>query len=107
MEIALIEELWKEHQSAPFPKSFRGKDVSGIDFVMLDADVSGCVDTFVSTGNLNLYQTAVLGICYRDLNFIMPILNEEGRDYYWRLERLAELVLKAVAETNRKAHERT
>jgi hypothetical protein len=37
----------------------------------------------------------------------MPILNEEGRDYYWRFERLAELALKAVAKTNRKAHERT
>ena len=106
MEKALIEELWKEHQSASFPESYSGKDVNGIDFVMLDADVAGCVDTFVSTGNLNLYQTAVLGVCYRDLNFIMPILNEEGRDYYWRLERIAELVLKAVAETNRKEHER-
>ena len=105
MEKALIEELWKEHQSAPFPKDYRGKDVNGIDFVMLDADVAGCVDTFVSEGNLNLFQTAMLGLCYRDLTYVMPILNEEAREYYWRLERLAELVLKAVAETNRKEHE--
>ena len=43
MENNLIEELWKEHQSAPFPEAYAGKDVSGIDFVMLDADVAGCV----------------------------------------------------------------
>lgn len=107
MEKALIEELWKEHQSAPFPKSYRAKDVNGIDFVMLDADVAGCVDSFLGRGNLNLFQTALLGLCYRDLTYVIPILNEEGRDYYWRLERLAELVLKAVAETNRKEHEST
>jgi len=93
----LIAKLWKEHLSAPFPKDYRGKDVDGIDFVMLDADVAGCVDTFVSRGKLNLYQTAVLGLCYRDLNVVMPDLNEEGKVYYGRLERLAELVLKAVA----------
>ena len=107
MEKALIEELWKEHQLAPFPKSYRGKDMNGIDFVMMDADVAGCVDSFLSVGNLNLFQTAMLGLCYRDLSYVIPILNEEGKDYYWRLERLAELVLKAVAETNRKENEST
>lgn len=105
MENNLIEELWKEHQSAPFPEAYVGKDVSGIDFVILDADVAGCVDTFVERGNLNLFQTASLGLCYRDLNYVLPILNDEGRAYYWRLERLAELVLKAVAIKNRKEHD--
>ena len=97
MEKRLIEKLWKEHLSAPFPNDYRGKDVRGIDCVMLDADVAGCVDTFVSRGKLNLFQTAVLGLCYRELTFVMPDLNEEGKAYYGRLERLAELVLKAVA----------
>src|SRR5678815_919636 len=100
MDNTLIEELWREHESAAFPQGYRGKDVNGVDFVMLDADVAGCVDTFLSRGNLNLYQTAVLGLCYRNLTFLIPILSEEGKAYYWRLERLAELVLKAVAIRN-------
>lgn len=102
MENKLIEELWEEHQLATFPKGYRGMDVSGIDFVMLDANVAGCVDTFLSRGNLNLSQTAILGLCYRNLSYVMPILNEEGATYYWRLERLAELVLRAVAVRNQK-----
>ena len=106
MENRLIEELWKEHELAAFPKGYRGKDVSGIDFVMLDANVAGCVDTFLRRGNLNLFQTATLGLCYRDLSYVIPILNEEGATYYWRLERLAELVLRAVAVRNEKEHER-
>jgi hypothetical protein len=106
MDNRLIEELWEEHTLAPFPKGYRGKDISGIDFVMLDADVAGCVHTFLKRGNLNLFQTAVLGLCYRNLNYVAPILNEEGKAYYWRLERLAELVLKAVAVRNQKDHDR-
>ena len=102
----LISELWEEHQGAPFPKAFRAKDINGIDFVVLDADVAGCVDTFLSRGNLNLYQTAILGLSYRNLSFVIPILNDEGKEYFWRLERLAELVLKSVALKNEKEHKR-
>ena len=105
-ERSLIDELWKEHTNTPFPKGFRTKDVNGIDFVMLDADVAGCVDTFLSRGDLNLFQTAILGLSYRNLSYVMPILNEEGAAYFWRLERLAELVLKAVAFKNEKEHKR-
>lgn len=48
----LIRNLWNEHRCAVFPKGFGGKDVSGIDFVMLDSDVAGCVDTFLNRGDL-------------------------------------------------------
>jgi hypothetical protein len=106
MDNTLIEQLWREHELAAFPQGYRGKDINGVDLVMLDADVAGCVDTFLSRGNLNLFQTAVLGLCYRNLTLLIPILSEEGKAYYWRLERLAELVLKAVAISNRKDHER-
>ena len=101
----LIEQLWREHKLAAFPQDYRGKDLNGVDLVMLDADVAGCVDTFLSRGNLNLFQTAVLGLCYRNLTYLIPMLSEEGKAYYCRLERLAELVLKAVATRNRKDHE--
>ena len=100
----LIRELWKEHRCAAFPKGFRAKDVSRIDFVMLDSDVAGCVVTYLQRGNLNLYQTAILGLSYRHLTYVIPIINDEGKEYFWRLERLAELVLKAVALKNEGEH---
>jgi hypothetical protein len=102
-EESLIGELWREHLATPFPKGFRAKDVNGIDFVVLDADIAGCVDTFLERGTLNLYQAAVLGLSYRNVSYVIPILNEEGAAYFWRLERLAELVLKAVARKHQSA----
>jgi hypothetical protein len=38
-----IEDMWKEHREAVFPSVSRGRDVDGIDLVMLDADIAGCV----------------------------------------------------------------
>jgi len=93
----LIKELWQEHLDAPFPKDFRGKDINGVDFVVLDANIAGCVDTYLEHGDLNLFQTATLGLSYKEASFIVSILNKEGANYFWRLERLAELVLKAIA----------
>jgi hypothetical protein len=100
---SLISDLWQEHLTKPFPKGFRGKDVSGIDFVLLDANIAGCVSTFLERGTLNLYQVSVLGLSYRDASHVISILNEEGAEYFWRLERLAELVLKAVARKHQPA----
>ena len=95
----LIQELWQEHRASRFPKGFRGKDVNGVDFVMLDADIAGCVSRFLSRGTLDARRAAILGLCYRNAGNVVPILNEEGAQYFWRLERMAELVLKELAKT--------
>jgi hypothetical protein len=34
---------------------------------------------------------------------VIPTLNDEGAAYFWQLERLAELVLKAIALDNQTA----
>ena len=103
-EESLIDELWQEHLAASYPKGFRGKDVNGIDLGLLDANIAGCVSTFIERGTLDLYQSAMLGLSYRDASYVVPILNEEGAAYFWRLERLAELVLKAVARKAQPVH---
>jgi hypothetical protein len=99
-----INELWNEHLEAKFPEDFSGKDVNGSDLGLLDSNIAGCVSTFVENGNLNLYQTATLGLCYQRASFVLPILNQEGTEYFWRLERLSEMVLKAVAQKNLAEH---
>jgi hypothetical protein len=36
-----IADLWQEHLDTPFPKGFRGRDINGIDFGLLDANIAG------------------------------------------------------------------
>ena len=98
---AIIEELWVERNSIPFPLGLGGKDVNGIDFDMLDADVAGCVMVYLEQGNSDVRRTTILALCYRNCEYVIPILNEEAAAYYWRLGRLAELILKEIAKAER------
>ena len=94
-----INELWQEHQRAPFPAGFRARDIEGIDFVMLDADIAGCVSSFLKQrGSLDPRRTAVLGICYRNVTYVLPQISGKGQPHFARLEALARLVLEAVRE---------
>jgi hypothetical protein len=93
-----IEDMWKEHREAVFPSVCRGRDVDGIDLVMLDADIAGCVSTYLQRRQLELLRTAVLGVCYRNVTYVLERMPIDGRFHFQRLERLARLVLDAVRE---------
>ena len=93
-----IEAIWQEHREATFPAACHGCDVDGIDFVLLDADVAGCVSTFLKRQKLDVWRTAILGACYRNVTYVLPHIPIEGRSHFERLERLARLVLDAVRE---------
>jgi hypothetical protein len=93
-----IEDIWQEHREATFPSVCRGHDVDGIDFVILDADIAGCVSSYLRRRELDLWRTAVLGVCYRNVSYVLGRMPVEGRDHFERLERLARMVLDAVRE---------
>lgn len=97
----MIEKLWKEHHSVRFPLGYGGEEIEGIDLALLDADIAGCVGTFIKRRKLDLKDTAILGLCYRACTVAVRGLNGEAKDYFLRLEKLAELVLQAVRDTER------
>ncbi len=97
MPIDQLEKLWAEHQDAPFPAQCRGEDCDGIDLVMLDADIAGCISTFLARkGSLDQTRLAVLGLCYRDVCFVLPRLDADAATHYRRLELMARLALEHV-----------
>jgi hypothetical protein len=97
----MIQELWQAHYAAPFPDGLQGFEIEGIDLVSLDADTAGCVSTFLSNqGQLDLWRTAVLGICYRNLAVVTNKLPSEAQNYFQRLERLAGFVLQTVRDNS-------
>jgi hypothetical protein len=97
-DIQEIQALWREHMEAPFPEETAGDEIDGIDLVLADSTTAGCVDTFLRyPGHLDLWRTAILGLCHRDLHVLASRCpRPDQRAYFRRLERLAELVLKAV-----------
>ena len=94
-----IADLWRDHQAASFPSGCGGKEIEGIDLVMLDADIAGCVSTFVSAGHLDLDRKRILSQCREEIEVVLQSLQGEAKDYYTRLHKLAVLILEDCAKS--------
>lgn len=93
----MLKALWAEFETVEFPRSLAGKEVAGIDLVLMDSSAAGCIQTFVEReGCLDTWRTAILGRCYRELAIATAELPGRARAYFARLERLAGLVLDAI-----------
>ncbi|MER5974454.1 hypothetical protein ABT112_32910 [Streptomyces sp. NPDC002055] len=83
--------LWEEHRRAPFPESFRGVDIAGVELILLDADVAAVLQRELD-GGLDTQGIAVLWACIADLDTIVPLINEEYcASYVTRLRTMAGL----------------
>ncbi|MGW6273943.1 hypothetical protein [Streptomyces sp. NPDC055060] len=85
--------LWAEHLDARFPAALRGADLEGVDMVMLDAAIAGCVSTWLTRGRpLDADRRRILHGCIGDLDRVVPLLTRpEEIEYCRRLRRLAVL----------------
>jgi len=90
-----IESLWKEHLATPFPDRCRGEEAGGVDLVMLDADIAGCVSTYIgNNGSLDAHRFQILQDLQLDAQRVVGLLEDSSeQEYYTRLGRLAHLVL--------------
>jgi hypothetical protein len=81
--------------SAPFPERLAGEEIAGVDMVMLDADVAGCVTSWLGNKrSLDDQRSAVLAECLNDLDRVVPLLDVPSeREYFERLRLLAASAL--------------
>ncbi|GAB2930254.1 hypothetical protein GCM10027280_17320 [Micromonospora polyrhachis] len=94
-ELEAVARLWDAHLRAAFPEHLRGVDLLGVDMVMLDADIAGCVSTRLGNrGSLDGRRQRTLTRCMADLDRVLPILTgQQERGYYGRLRTMAVAVL--------------
>ncbi len=84
-----LAEQWHAHLHTPFPPSFRGVDVGGVELVLLDADVAGLVRRELDDG-LDADGVARLWACLADLDKVLPLLHEAYcAAYFTNLRALA------------------
>ncbi|OXY91548.1 hypothetical protein [Streptomyces diastatochromogenes] len=85
--------LWQEHLVAPFPPRLRTADPAGVDVVLLDAGIAGCVSVWRKNGGrLDAGRQRTLLHCARELERALPLVTDaEELRYLLRLRRLAEL----------------
>ncbi|GAA2828859.1 hypothetical protein GCM10010441_61650 [Kitasatospora paracochleata] len=66
---------WEEHCRAPYPSSFRGVDVAGVELILLDADLAA-VTLCELRGELDDDRIAVLWRCIDALDRAVPAIPE-------------------------------
>ena len=87
--------MWDDHLRLSFPARVRGEEVDGIDMVTLDADIAGCVSTWLGNkGRLDETRRGWLEASLADLARVLPLLDDrDERAHYERLRQLAQLAL--------------
>jgi len=90
-----VQLLWDAHRRAPFPPELAGEEIAGVDLVMLDADIAGCVSTWLrDRGRLDEERRRSLASCLQDVERVLPLLeHQEAHAYYERLRRLTQLIV--------------
>ena len=95
---AEVRRLWQEKQATPFPDC-RGEEIDGVDLVLVDADLAGCVMHYL--GNQfrdDAFQLVILRQIAADLDRIVPQMSGEAGRYFEREARLAHATLGALAK---------
>lgn len=80
-----------------FPPRLRGAVIAGVDMVMVDADIAGCVEVWLgSSANLDAARIGILRTRRDEVARVLAILTDPAeREYYTILRDLANAVLLA------------
>jgi len=89
--------LQQNHADHAFPPRLRGEVIDGVDMVLLDADIAGCVQVWLdSSANLDAARIGILRTCREEVERVLTILTDPvEREYYTVLRDLANAVLQA------------
>jgi hypothetical protein len=91
--------LYEEQERAEFPARLRDSDLAGVDLVLLDVDIAGCVATWLSSGGrLDAARLAVTRNGVRELACVLPLLTDAQEARYF--ERLPQLAQPALDEAS-------
>jgi hypothetical protein len=90
-----VQELWRTHLAEPFPEEWLGESIEGVELVLLDADVAGCVSTWLgSSSKLDQQHHQWLRESRRDLDHVLAYLEgTPAAGHFVRLVAMADLVL--------------
>jgi hypothetical protein len=92
----MLEQLWSEFDSLPFPDRIPRDVRDGVDLELLDDEASACVQVFLATGVLDSREVGVLRACRTELLGVLPRFRGDAAEYFRRLEQLCALVLNRV-----------
>jgi len=97
-----ISKMWDTHLCNKFPPELEGEEINGIDLVMLDADIAGCVHSILKKQPcaIPIWKCAVLGICFAEASMVCLKLSGESLHYFEYLKNMAQMALRYLIATD-------
>ena len=92
----MLEQLWIEFDSLPFPDGIPRDVREAVDLELLDDEASACVQVFLATGFVDVREVGVLRACRDELLGLLPRFRGEAAEYFRQLEQLCCLVLNRM-----------
>lgn len=91
-----VKALWAAHQRTPFPSAARGTEVNGVDLVLLDSLVAGCVSSLLDANAVpDITKLALLRDLFPQVEGVLPSLVGESRVYF---SQLAQVVVETLSD---------
>ncbi|SNT65942.1 hypothetical protein SAMN05421812_12939 [Asanoa hainanensis] len=96
-----VRQLWAHCRALPFPDGLRGADFGGVDLVLVDSSVAGCVEGWLERdGQLDAKSWDALGRCLDNLDRMIPLLpRQDAIDYFNTYRTCAQLIWDAPSPT--------
>lgn len=91
-----LQKEWRDHRASAFPPAARGKEVNGVDLVLVDTYAAGCIQTFAETGALDAERMQALDACVKELERAIPLLDGDSAEYFTRLLALSRTVFASA-----------
>jgi len=97
----LIRDLLATHLAAGYPASLSGDaEIDGISLILLDADIAGLAESFLSSGGLRSDQRFILQQCVTDSRSVLLSLRGDEWVYFARLHALAQALLRSTPDAS-------
>ncbi len=97
-----IKERYQEFKNDPFPTGIAGKEILGIDLVMLDTNTAGLIEKFIGYNyKLNRNDFEFLKRLSLELKKVTKELNGQQREYFSTLWNLSDWVISELSKSNR------
>ena len=97
----MLFELWLEHSQARFPHGYGGKDVNGVCVTYLDANASGCIDSYMkkNTKDISIEHYLILEKSKIAIASILKNIDQDALDYFNRLHSICSLIVAEASIT--------
>ncbi|CAH9418884.1 hypothetical protein SGL43_05936 [Streptomyces globisporus] len=83
---AMVARLLQELLGLRWPARLNSAERAGVDLVMLDSDIAGCVTSWLSHGgSLDAWRLGILDRKLSELERVLPELGEADQPRRWRL----------------------